>query len=139
MSIKVVDEVPGMAGRKTYNEMIREDINEALEKHIEKFEFEGDYNYKTLAQNARIEGNKLFSRTVFRKAKKEAERILEEEFGHKVYIYDWDYREFITVSSRKMTDRIHVYATINYEYINNIFNTILVNERERETRRNGRT
>ena len=47
MSIKVVDEVPGMAGRKTYNEMIREDINEALEKHIEKFEFEGDYNYKT--------------------------------------------------------------------------------------------
>ena len=140
MSIKVVDEVPGLAGKKTYNDMIREDFNEAIKNHIEKFEFEGDYNYKTLAQSARIEGGKLFNRTIFNKAKKQAMKILEEEFGKTCVIFDWDYRSrYITITSRKMPDRIHVYATIDYEYGENILNIVLEQERakqkERELRR----
>ena len=40
MSIKPIDEVPGIAGKPSYNDKIRADFNEAIEKHIEKFEFE---------------------------------------------------------------------------------------------------
>ena len=55
--IKPIDEIPqSMAEkRKSYREMIRQDITEAWGKGIRRFEFDGDYNYKYLAQYAREE------------------------------------------------------------------------------------
>lgn len=55
--IKPIDEIPQsiVEKRKNYREMIRQDITEAWEKGIRRFEFDGDYNYKYLAQYAREE------------------------------------------------------------------------------------
>lgn len=135
MSIKVIDEVPGIAGKPSYNDKIRADFNEAIEKHIEKFEFEGDYNYKTLAASARQQARIMF-RPIFQKVSKEVEEIVGAELGHKIWIHDWDYRDrYIFIMSRKMDDRIHVYATIDYEFAENFKNILLEDTRALEKRR----
>lgn len=135
MSIKEVEKVPNFKN-KSYNEMIREDFAEAIKKHIKTFEFEGDYNYKTLAVSAREQARKLFS-PIFRKASREVCKILEAEFGRTIYVFDWDYRDkYICISSRKMDDRIHVYATIDYEFADNLQNILLEDVRASEKRRN---
>lgn len=135
MSIKVIDEIPNLKS-KSYNEMIREDFAEAIKNHVKTFEFEGEYNYKTLAVSAREQARKLFS-PIFRKASREVCKILEAEFGRTIYIFDWDYRDkYICISSRKMDDRIHVYATINYEFADNLQNILLEDVRAEQKRKN---
>lgn len=59
--IKPIDEIPMNAqqSRKSYRDEIRNDIREAMEKGIDKFEFVGDYNYKYLHQYAREEADKI--------------------------------------------------------------------------------
>lgn len=61
--IKPIDEIPKntVEQRKGYRQMIRNDIKEAIEKGIQKFEFVGDYNYKYLEQYAKEEANKVVS------------------------------------------------------------------------------
>lgn len=53
--IKPIDEIPVSIPdqRHNYRDMIRNDILEAMEKGILKFEFTGDYKYKYLPQYAR--------------------------------------------------------------------------------------
>ena len=52
--IKPIDEIPKNMNdqRRCYREQIRADIQEAIDKGIYKFEFIGNYNFKTLAQIA---------------------------------------------------------------------------------------
>lgn len=52
--IKPIDEIPKniTEKRRSYRESICADIREAIDKGIYKFEFVGDYNFKTLAQVA---------------------------------------------------------------------------------------
>ena len=52
--IKPIDEIPKNINeqRKSYRNRICEDIQEAIDKGIYRFEFVGDYNFKTLAQIA---------------------------------------------------------------------------------------
>lgn len=52
--IKPIDEIPKniTEKRRSYREGICADIREAIDKGIYKFEFVGDYNFKTLAQIA---------------------------------------------------------------------------------------
>ena len=59
--IKAIDEIPQNKAQKqnSYRERIREDIQEALDKGIYKFEFVGDYNFKTLQNTAREEADKI--------------------------------------------------------------------------------
>lgn len=59
--IKPIDEIPKntVEKRKSYRQMIRNDIMEAIEKGIQKFEFVGDYNYKYLEQYAKEEANRV--------------------------------------------------------------------------------
>lgn len=59
--IRPVDEIPKniQEKRKSYREQIRNDIREAIDKGIGKFEFVGDYKYKYLAQYAREEADKI--------------------------------------------------------------------------------
>ena len=53
--IKPIDEIPKNINeqRKIYRKQISDDIQEAIDKGILKFEFVGNYNFKTLAQMAR--------------------------------------------------------------------------------------
>lgn len=52
--IKPIDEIPKNINeqRASYRERIRNDIYEAIDRGIYRFEFVGDYNFKTLAQIA---------------------------------------------------------------------------------------
>lgn len=52
--IKPIDEIPkNMAEqRRSYRQQIQDDIQEAIDKGIYRFEFVGDYNFKTLSQVA---------------------------------------------------------------------------------------
>jgi len=67
MAIKSVDEIPEtlQQKRESYRAMIRRDINEALDNHITRFEFEGDYNFKYLGQYAREEADRVFGSRFF--------------------------------------------------------------------------
>ena len=59
--IKPIDEIPKNINeqRKIYRKQISDDIQEAIDKGIFKFEFVGDYNFKTLAQMAREEARNV--------------------------------------------------------------------------------
>ena len=105
-------------------------------KYIKKFEFEGDYNYKTLAASARNQARTMF-KPIFRKTAKEVEEIVGAELGRKIWVTrDWDYRDkYISIMSRKADDRIHVYAEIDYEFMENFKETLLTDTRALEKRR----
>lgn len=115
MSIKPLDEIPmnTVDKRRSYREMIRQDIQTAIDQRITKFEFEGDYNWKYLAQYAREEADGIWRSTwydIMRKAK--------EEHGIKGYMGNPSYkqkRDYIRISSVKMDDRMHVYCQIDYD------------------------
>lgn len=59
--IKPVDEIPKTLNqkRRSYREQICADIQEAIDKGIYRFEFIGDYNFKTLAQYAGEEARNI--------------------------------------------------------------------------------
>ena len=64
--IKPIDEIPQnkMQKYENYRQKIRNDFAEAIDKGIYKFEFIGDYNYKTLTQTAREEANSLVRKII---------------------------------------------------------------------------
>lgn len=55
--IKPIDEIPQSIAdrRQSYRDMIRKDIQEAIDRGVKRFEFDGPYNYRYLAQYAREE------------------------------------------------------------------------------------
>ena len=59
--IKPIDEIPKNLAeeRKSYRNRVRSDIQEAINNGIYKFEFVGDYNFKTLASIAREEASRV--------------------------------------------------------------------------------
>ena len=112
MAIKQIDEIPqGLAEkRRSYREAIRKDIEYALDHGITKFEFVGDwYNYKTLAQYAREEAERIFwirLRPLLTEKKK--------EHNLKIFPCRWRHEErsYIKVTSHKQDDRVHVYCEV---------------------------
>ncbi len=59
MAIQALDKLPEKVSKKSEKAMIREDLQEAIDKGIESFEFIGDYNYKYLASRVKNEANWL--------------------------------------------------------------------------------
>lgn len=132
MSIKPIKEIPMNTkdARESYRARIRADINEALEKRIDKFEFEGDYNYKYLAQYAREEADRII-RHITNKHDREITKVLQKEFNEE-YIYVPPLREaVIVISNRKLEDRNHVYVSIDYEKLDNLYDTLMKATRDR--------
>lgn len=65
--IKPIDEIPRNINdkRKEYRQKIKDDLQEAMDNGILKFEFVGnDYNFKTLAQTAREEADKMVRKII---------------------------------------------------------------------------
>ena len=132
MSIKPIKEIPMNTkdARESYRARIRADINEALEKRIDKFEFEGDYNYKYLAQYAREEADRII-RHITNKHDREITKVLQKEFNEE-YIYVPSLREaIIVISNRKLEDRNHVYVSIDYEKLDNLYDILMKATRDR--------
>ena len=59
--IKPINEIPKNINeqRKIYRKQISDDIQEAIDKGVLKFEFVGNYNFNTLAQMAREEARNI--------------------------------------------------------------------------------
>lgn len=119
--IKPVDEIPKgtRMQRETYRQMIRDDIQGAIDKGIHTFEFDGEYNYKYLAIYAREEADVILKRTL-----REAWKICAEqnENGGWDYPNTWERHirtgpKYIEVVNHKEDDRNHVYCVIHPEAI----------------------
>ena len=65
--IKPIDEIPKNQAeqRKSYRQQVREDIQEAIDNGIYKFEFIGDYNFKTLAGIATEEARNVAAKILY--------------------------------------------------------------------------
>lgn len=133
MAIKVVKEIPQtlQEKRKSYREMIRKDIQEAIDNRIEKWEFEGDYNWKYLANYAREEADRIWRSTVYRDV---GRRVVEEmkkrfpnEKYHSIYMksgYDFKGR-YIKIRTAKGNDRVHVFGEIDYKFADGFYEELL--------------
>lgn len=107
--IKQIDKIP--LENKTVRDQIRTDIQEALDKHIEKFEFDGYKDYENLTQNVRevvnIAKRRMINDVLWKMhfesnlGKIEARKDLETHYP-------------FTIRSRKLEDRTHVYMEINF-------------------------
>ena len=110
---------------------IEHDIQEALDKRIEHFEFIGDYNYNTLAQNARMVVSRLFrnlTKPIYRKARLEVLDKIQNEHAY-IWFDSWyEYeKHFIRIRQHKSKDRIHVYGDIDYDFLDS-FKEILIDD-----------
>ena len=115
MAIKPVEEIPMNKVQKqhSYRQHIRDDINEAIQKHISRFEFEGDYNWKYLAQYAREEADQIWRNTWW-----EIMRSARMEHHIEIVMRLPSYAEkgkYISILNVKMPDRNHVYCQIDFE------------------------
>ena len=115
--IKPVDEIPltVRGERMSRRQMLQNDIQEAIDKGISKFEFEGDYNYKYLANYAREEADHILDKILRERWEKEPRQPYEEnEF--RVYPKFWERhireRKYIIIHNVKREDRYHVFCEI---------------------------
>lgn len=134
MAIKKVDQTPmTLPGKRiSYREQIRRDINEAIEKRIDKFEFDGDYNYKYLASYAREEAEWIFVQKIYRPAAKRVAETLQREFNIRgVYpVGERRYKgRYIRIKNLKGADRDHVYAEIDFSQEEDFYNDLLTDTR----------
>ena len=69
--IKPIAEIPKNLAekRRSYREQVRRDIQEAIDRGIFRFEFVGEYNFKTLAQIAGEEARKVACKIVIQWSK----------------------------------------------------------------------
>lgn len=131
--IKVIDEIPQtlQEKRESYRDMIRKDINDAVDNNITKFEFEGDYNYKYLAQYAREEASRIYQSRWFRPTERKVVEALRQMYPTERYFcipgwWKWekDYRVF-RIKTLKGEDRPHVYCEIDYSAVENLYDKLL--------------
>lgn len=139
MAIKSVDEIPEtlQQKRESYRAMIRRDINEALDNHITKFEFEGDYNFKYLGQYAREEADRVFRSRFFYPAAQKIRTALKEKNPEQKYFFGipsaYDCRgRAIVITTKKGEDRIHVYGYIDWDFLNNLEDWLFKETERRE-------
>lgn len=131
MSIKAVSEIPQtlQEQRTSYREMIRRDIQEAVDNHIERFEFEGDYNWKYLQNYAREEADMIWRKNIYYPiAKKVREEILKDRPGERYIsmLSSGTYKgKWIKIRAKKGKDRIHVYGEINFEFSENFYDRLM--------------
>lgn len=137
MSIREVKELPSNLKKvlkETDRDKVLRDFNEALENNIGVFEFEGDYNFKTLSQKAKEVARRRVFYKFYSDAAKKVEEVLRKEFPDEKYLVARDYQYyadyFFKVKNINEADRVHVYASIDYRFIDSLYDELL-----RDTRR----
>lgn len=136
MSIRVVTDMPSnlkKVMKETDRDKALKDINEALDNHVEVFEFEGDYNFKTLSQKVKeVARRKVFYKIYYKEAKK-VEEVLRKEFPNEKYLNANDYRYyedyFFKVKNIKKDENIHVYMSIDYRFMDGLYEKLLEDTR----------
>lgn len=111
--ITPVDVIPKTAKKTSQGERLRHDIMEAVEGSIMQFEITGDYNNKTLANNARMAADDVMQWACLKELEKRGVKIR--------YYWRWlDNKRypFIRIYSHKQEDgTFRVYGEITPEYI----------------------
>ena len=130
MAIKEVDYIPRSNGKKrmTFTQMVRDDINEAFDKHISKFEFVGEYNYKTLAPIVREQTRHFYTNKIYVPAERAVKLALLQEGYTEIKLPLTAYRDserVFRVKSITGEDRIHVYVEIDFDYLQTYRETLL--------------
>lgn len=100
--IKPVDVIPEnqVQRRESYRENIRKDIQAAMDQGIRKFEFVGEYNFKTLAQTAREEADRMTMMLVAKWSREHPE--YKNVLKYKTFrCYEYRTMEIIKISSIK--------------------------------------
>ena len=150
MPIKPVDEIPLTVAeqRESYRERIRQDICYAITNRISTFEFDGDYNYKYLANYAREEASHIFSRRIYRDASRQVRKTLAEKLQREHVFPESEFKyknRYIRIREKKGEDRVHVYGQIDFDFGEKFYDILLADTEqkykeiaEREARRNGR-
>lgn len=140
MSIKPIEALPPERESVTRRKMLRDDIMSAISQRITAFEFEGDYNYKYLAQYAREQAEYIFKKEVYWQAMKKVREKLKEEWkGAYVFASSDIYKgRFIKITKRKGEDRNHVYAQIDYDFADRFEEILEADTRKRYQEREER-
>ena len=130
MAIKEVKNIPcKMTNRKpTQAQMVRDDIQEAFDKRISKFELDGDYNYKTLRGLVRCELEHYFTKQIYVPTVREVKNALSEEGHIDIQIpcgFEHGEHRAFDVYGVTCEDRKHVYVQIYFNYIDNFKATLL--------------
>lgn len=131
--IKPIDEIPQnlTQNRKSYREMIRQDILEAIDKGIPAFEFVGDYKYRYLAQYAREEAN----RVLYGIARERFNRMRGDE---EIYISSTDiqWAKYLTISSLKgeTPDKTRVFCKVDLSSMDDDLKALVQGKQERRER-----
>lgn len=136
MPIKLVDEIPLTVAeqREAYRERIRQDICYAITNRISMFEFDGDYNYKYLANYAREEASHIFSRMIYRDASRQVRKTLakklqrEHVFPESEFMYK---NRYIRIREKKGEDRVHVYGQIDFDFADKFYEILLKDTEEK--------
>ena len=134
MAIKQIEEIPQTLSekRESYRAMIRADIQSAIDAGISRFEFDGDYNWKYLANYAREEADRI-TLTILKPLLIAA----KNEHGLEPLPSVWRYVRdcgYIEIHAHKGADRIHVYGEINPDAIPQCIERAVQDEIEIEKR-----
>ncbi len=136
MSIRVVTDMPSNLKKvlkETDRDKVLKDFQEALNNHVKVFEFTGDYNFKTLSQKAKEVARRRVFFKIYRDAAKKVEEVLSKEFPDEKYLCATDYNyyadKFFKVKNVKENNEIHVYASIDYRFIDGLYDKILYDTR----------
>lgn len=135
--IKEVKEIPTNKKRDSKRDLIRADINEAIEKGINKFEFIGDYNYKYLRNYAKEEADRIVAKMIWTKQRELLKELLKgnetNEKGFHVFLKGrWEYRgKFIKITTCKGEEHRRVFGEINFNDFDSSIREDVVNEIEK--------
>lgn len=126
--IKPIDEIPQNIGQKreSYRKNIRDDIQEAIDKGIPRFEFVGDYKYKYLANYAREEARKV----LYKIARDKFEKMRGE--GN-IYLSSLDLKtEYIRISALKgeTPEKTRVFCEIDLSGLDDDLEALAEEKRE---------
>lgn len=123
MAIKAVEIIPDKTHIVSQRDIIRNDVQEAVNSNISQFEFIDDrYKYNTLVGNARDAIRNWFNREVYYPSDKKAKERLKSKISGTFWTpmgFEYEKKVF-SLSKRKLNDRIHVYCTLNLDMIKNM-------------------
>lgn len=115
---------------KTQRDIIRQYIQNAVDKQITEFELIDDaFKYDTLAQNARSTFSMWFKSEIYRPAYQKAEKRIQNQLKEEptpVTYYIGIIDEILlcrcafSVTQKRGDDRVHVYCTLDHDFINHL-------------------
>lgn len=123
MAIKAINNIPDKVHTISQRDIIRSDVQEAIDGNISQFEFIDDrYKYDTLIGNARDAIKYWYKRKIYYPASRKAKERLKSKISGNFWIpMNFEYeKKVFSLSKRKLDDRVHVYCTLNLDMIKNM-------------------